>query len=173
MKKLAISLVIMGITTFGLAQNSHPRFEQFKRLDIESLGTNYAYLNEVQKGFAPNQVKYLENVVSYWDVTRSDAFTRYIDDPFEVTFKSSSGYITVNYDRAGRIVMAKERFKNVAVPTTIGVSILKEYPNWRISKSKYSVKYIKDKEAKKSFKVQLSKDHIKKWVAVDPSGNLS
>jgi len=59
------------MASFGFAQNSVPNFEISKFKDFGALASNYEYLNEVQNGFTPNQAKYLENVVSYWDVTKS------------------------------------------------------------------------------------------------------
>jgi len=173
MKKLVISLAVMGITSFGFAQNSYPHFELSKFRDLGAMDTNYEYLNDVQNELTPSQVKYLENLASYWDVTRSLEFDGRRGHPFSVTFKTEHGQIIANYNSKGKIVSAMERFSDFAIPKSVGRAILKEYPNWKIVKNRYSVWYDHDGRTKKLFKVRIRKGKQKKWLSIDSSGNTS
>jgi len=173
MKKLAISLITMGIASFGFAQNPHPSFDLSKFRDFVTIGSNYEYLTDVQNGLTPNQVKYLEDLVSYWDVTQIEGFDARKGKPFSATFKLERGHIVACYDRDGKIVSAMERFSNFAMPKSVSITILEEYPNWKIIKNRYSVWYNLGDRTKRIFKVQLRKGHQKKWIKVDSSGRLS
>lgn len=172
MKKLSVSLAVMGMASLGFAQNSYPKFES-KFLDMGLLNSNYAYLSQVQNELTPNQAKYLENVVSYWDVTRSEEFAGLKKEPFEVTFRAGRGYIVASYDDMGKILTAEERFKNVTLPKQLQISIAKQYPNWSIVKNTYSLRYAKDKKPKKHLMVLMKKGNLKKRLKIDLSGQLS
>ena len=173
MKKLVISFAIMGMTSMVFAQNSYPRFELSKFRDLGRIATNYEYLDEVQNGLTPDQVKYLENLASYWDVTRTAEFDGRRGQPFSVTFKTERGQIIAAYNSKGKIVSAMERFSDFAMPKTVSKAILKEYPNWKVIKNRYSVWYDLDGRTKKIFKVRIRKGNQKKWLMIDPSGNIS
>lgn len=172
MRKLSISLVVIGIVSFGFSQNSYPNFELSKFNDIGAVSSNYEYLNEVQNGLTPNQVRYLENVVSYWDVTNSEKIKGLRGEPFNVTFKSGRDQIVAFYNSKGKVVRAKEQFKNFALPKPVRITLARQYPNWKVLKNRYSILYIKDNRPKKSFKVQISKDSQKKWLTIDSSGRI-
>ncbi|MGI9550747.1 MAG: hypothetical protein ACR2MT_06065 [Aurantibacter sp.] len=173
MRKLSIILVALGMASLGFAQNSIPNFDYLKYKDLGTLSSNYEYLNEVQNGLTPNQIKYLENVVSYWDVTKSEKFDGRRGERFNVTFKSNRGQIIAYFDRNGKVVRAKEQFRNFALPKQVGIALAKKYPNWTVIKNRYTVLYTKDGQSKKIFKVQISKDKQKKWLKIDPSGRIS
>lgn len=174
MKKLSISLLVMvTATSFCLAQNSHSNFELSKFRDLGSIGLDYDYLNEVQNGLTPNQVKYLENLVSYWDVTRSKKFDGRKHTWFSVTFKLEGGHIEAFYNSKGKIISATERFSNFALPKPVIIAIVKKYPNWNVIKNRYSVWYKQGSRTKKRFKVQIKKDGQKKWLKIDSSGKIS
>jgi len=174
MRKLSISLVVaVGMASFGFAQNSFPRFELSKSNDIGAIGSNYEYLNEVQNGLTPNQIKYLENVVSYWDVTKTEKFRDRGGEPFKVTFLSAKGRIVAFYNRQGKIVRALEQFKNFAMPKSVSLALARQFPNWKVEKNRYSILYTKHGRPKRNFKVQVRKDGQKKWLIIDSSGRIS
>ena len=173
MRKLFISLVTMGITSLGFAQNSYHEFQQFIFKDFHGPGSNYKYLNEVQNDLTPNQVKYIEDAVSYWDIARLEKFEGRRNEEFDVTFKSNLGYIVATYDNQGKVVSAEERFKNVALPRPLIMAITEQYPNWRIIKTRYLVRNKKDDRSKRHFKVRIMKGNQKKWLKVDPEGKIS
>lgn len=173
MKKLAISLITMGMVSFGFAQNSYPDFDLSKFRDFVTIGSNYEYLNDVQNGLTPNQVKYLEDLVSYWDVTQAEKFDSRRGEPFNVTFMLEYGHITASYDSKGKIVSAMERFSDFAIPKSVGNEVLRQYPDWKIVKNRYSVWYGQNDRTKRIFKLLIRKGNQKKWLKVDSSGGIS
>lgn len=173
MIKLSMSWVALAMVSFGLAQNPHANFEQSNPGNGGTLASNSHYLEEVLDELTPNPIRFLETVVSDWEVTSSDEFNPHRRRPFSATFQSRHGFIVVSYDRKGRIVHAMERFSNFALPKSVGKAILKEYPNWKIIGNRYSLWYRQDDSAKRIFKVRLQKEHHKKWVKVFPSGRVS
>lgn len=173
MKKLSISLAVMGITSLGFAQNSYPKLNKALSEGLGTLTSNYGYLNDVQNGLTPKHVKYLENIASYWDVAKLEEFDRLKDQPLEVTFRSGLGSIVASYDSDGKIVTATERFKNVSLPKQLQIAIVKQYPHWSIVKIRYTLRYTEGKEPKKQFKVKIKKENQKKWVKVDSVGRIS
>ena len=173
MKKSAINLLALGMASIGLAQNSHPNFELSKYKSFKEMSINHEYLDEVQNGLTPNQAKYLENLVSYWDVTKSRQFKGRKGDGFDVTFKSGKNYIEASYDANGKIIMVNERFRNFALPLQVSIALAKRYPNWKVVKNKYLVLYTRNNRPNKSFKVQIQKGNQKKWVKIDPSLKMS
>lgn len=172
MRKLVISFITMGTMSFGFAQNSNPKFQLSKFRNLDGFETNYEYLNDVQQGLTPRQVKYLENLVSYWDISKSKKFDGRKGQTFGVTFKSEKGYITADFDRNGKIVSAVERFSDFALPKEFGRVILEQYPKWQIARNRYSVWYERGEAIKKSFKVQIQNGDRKKWVKIDPFGDI-
>lgn len=172
MKKLSISLVVLSMTSLSFGQNSSSKLDHALLDDFSTRDSNHEYLNEVQNNMTPNQVKYLEKVVSYWDLTQLEKFREQKDQPLQVTFKSPQGSIVTSYDMDGEILTSKERFRDFALPYTVSASIVKKYPNWSIGKSRYSLLYTKADEPKKRFRVQITKGDQKKWIEVDQSGSV-
>lgn len=169
MKKTSISLVALGMSIFTSAQNSQPGYEA-KFLNVGSLDANYVYLHKVQDNLTPNHVRFLENVVSYWDVTGLEKFEKLREQPFELTFKSTHGSITASYDNEGRIINAVERFRDIALPNNLSILIAREYPKWEITKSRYSLIYTRTNDPLKRFRVQIRKGKLKQWLTVESSG---
>lgn len=161
------------MASFGFAQNSYPDFDLSKFRGFGAIGSNYEYLNNVQSGLTPNQVKYLENIVSYWDVARSEKFDGRKGEAFSVTFRLDHGHITASYDSEGKIVSAIERFSNFAIPKSVGKEVLRQYPNWKIVKNRYSVRYGRNDRTKRIFKLLICKGNLKKWLKVDSSGKIA
>jgi hypothetical protein len=161
------------MTSAGFAQYSSTKLDQSYLKEGASLNTNIEYLNEVQNNETPSQVKQLEQVVTLLDLTRFPQFDEGRGSHFNVTFKSYLGQITALYDENGKIISATEQFKNFALPYEVGVAIVKEYPQWEITKSIYKVKYTKGQEPRKYFKVQISNDNEVKWLHIGSEGDIS
>lgn len=173
MKKIVINLVIMGMASFGFAQNSYADFDVSKFRDLGTIGSNNEYLNNVQSNLTPYQVRYLENIVSYWDVAKSEKFDGRKGEPFSVNFKLKDGHITASYDSNGKIISAMERFSNFTIPKSVGKEVLQEYPDWKIVKNRYSVWYGRNNSTKRVFKLLIRKGNQKKWLKVHTSGSIS
>lgn len=173
MKKTVISLMAVGMANFGFAQNANPDFNISKFRELGAPGSNFKYVNEVQDDLTPGQVKYLEQVVANWDVSTSRKFDGRKGNPFNVTFKLQDGNIDAFYDNKGKVISAMERFQDFAMPKSVGNEILRQYPNWKIIKNRYSVWYCSGNQPKKNFKVLIQKGKHKRWLRIDSSGKIS
>lgn len=173
MKKSSINLLLLVMTSAGFAQFSSTKLDQSYLKGGESLNTNIEYLNEVQNNGTPRQVKQLEEVVTLLDLTKFPQFEEGKGTHFNVTFKSYLGQITASYDENGKVLSATEQFKNFALPYDVAVAILKEYPQWEITKSIYKLKYTNGQEPKKDFRVQISNGSQDKWIDISSKGNIS
>jgi len=170
MRKLCMSLLLMGVTSLGFAQYASKDIGNLE----SSLGFAFAnpdYLDEVQGDISPNYAKFLEGIVAGWDVTEAQGFD-HRDELFKVTFKSKKGYIHVVFDSKGKIQYAHEKFKNVALPWHIVQTIARENPSWIAVNSTYSVNYSKDKSTTKLLKIRLEKDGQTRTLKLTDSGNL-
>ena len=100
MKKLFVGLIILGLTI------TIQGFAQINRVDlteVEILGVNYKYLNEVGASEAAIPVKILEREAAHFDL-KSAAF--YVDDEteYDVYFKIPQGKILAVYNGEGEIM---------------------------------------------------------------------
>ena len=161
------------VSAFGFAQNAVPVKNQAGIEAIGNMVLDARYLNSVQAGMTPNVVKQLENLVSVWDVTQHELFDGRPGDLFHITFKSEQGAITALYDDEGQLIMALERFKDVALPYAVSSSIVEEYPEWEIVKNRYSVRYQFNDESRKVLKVLIRKGNQRQWLKIGPSGIIS
>ena len=172
MKKLSITLAIMGMTSFAFAQDPSPEYAG-NFLEMRPMHSNDAYLRKVQNDFTPNQVKFLENLVSNWDVAKAEKINGFKNQPYEATFSSRLGYIAATFERDGKILTANERFKNVSIPKQLQFSIAKQYPDWHIVKNTYSSQYAKDKEPKRHLMVLMKKGNLKKRLKINLTEKLA
>jgi hypothetical protein len=161
------------MTSAGFAQYSSTNLDQSFLKGVGSRNINSEYLEEVQDYGTPRQVKQLEKVVTLLDLTKFPQFESRQGTFFNVTFKSQLGHITASYDEQGKVLSATEQFTNFALPYEVGVAIVREYPQWEITKSIYKVKYTKGQEPKKYFKVQISNDNEVKWLDIGSEGIIS
>ena len=167
-----MSLFLLGMTSLGYAQYSSSEFDITKFSGIDLPVTNVEYLNEVQNNVTPNYAKFLEYIAADWDVSKSSKFDGRKDQLFDVTFKSHRGYIVASYDNDGKVVLARERFKNMALPKPILVAISKRYPNWVVAKTSYSLLYNRGIETAKNYRIKLRKGGRVKRLRVDADGNV-
>ena len=132
---------------------------------------NRYYIKQVQNDATPVDVKIIENQVSRYDVTISQMFDSR-SEPFEAVFRSTKGSVIVTYDNSGEILSSLEKFKDVILPESIKRYVLKKYPNWSLLNDTYFVSYKKGENIKKSYKIKIGKDNLKKNLKLDVSGNI-
>ena len=172
MKKLSMSLILLGMTGLGYGQYSSSEFNNpiFGGFDLPV--TNVEYLNGVQDHVTPKYAKFLEYIAPDWDVSKSSKFDGRKDQLFNVTFKSDRGYIVASYDNKGKVVLTRERFRNMALPKQLLVAIGKKYPGWVVDKTSYSLVYNRGIETAKTYKVKLRNGRQVKRLKVDATGNI-
>lgn len=141
------------MTSMGYAQLSKENL-LISESSIHLLFVNPEYLDGVRGNITPNYARFLEGVVATWDATAHPDFDKR-EAPFQVTFVAPRGIVTVNYDSRGKIRFAKEKFKDVAIPTHLMRSIANKYPGWYAAKNRYKVNYARGGRINKVLLVQL------------------
>jgi hypothetical protein len=94
---------------------------------------------------------------------------------YEVTLKTSDGFLWGSYNEDGDLVKTREISKNIAVPTYI----LKEiytgpYKDWKIVGNKEVVNFYENKDrpyAEQNFRINVEKDNIIKKLAFTYEAN--
>ena len=166
MKNLIIVLIITGLTAVGFAQEKTVELEE-----VEVLGINYKYLNDVGGSEVATPVKILEKKVATFDL-KNAAFYEDETKDYDVYFKIPKGSILAVYDGKGEVIRTSERFKDIRLPLSVSNAIVDKYPGWRISGDIYLVTYGKNKGAKKMYKLFLEKDGNSKRIKTDGNGKF-
>jgi len=167
MKKLSMSLLLIGITNLGFAQYMLPAFGNPFHEAKSVVNVDNDYLNEVQKENTPNYAKWLEIKVANYDSSKSLTANQENKESYSVTFKAPLGYIEVEYDKSGNIKSTVEHFKNIPLPSYLSQDIIKLYPGWSFAQTKYVLKYTKGQKAKGQFKVVIKKGNQRKRLRVE------
>lgn len=159
-------LILFGLTIQAFAQNETENLSE-----IEILGVNYKYLNDVGDSEVATPVKILEKKVANYDLKNASF---YEDETLEyrVYFFIPEGKILAVYDGEGEILRTSERFKDVSLPLVVANAVVDEYPGWRISGDIYLVTYRKNKGASKMYKLFLEKGDEKIRVNTDDHGTF-
>ena len=166
MKNLIIVLIITGLTTIGFAQEKAVELEE-----VEVLGVNYKYLNDVGDSEVAKPVKILEKKVANFDLKNADFYEDETQD-YDVYFNIPKGSILAVYDGEGEILRTSEKFKDISLPLPVANAVLDKYPGWRISGDIYLVTYGRNKGAKKMYKLFLEKDGNRKRIKSDENGKF-
>jgi len=161
----------MVLILFGLTIQSYAQTEIEKLSEIEILGVNYKYLNDVGDSEVATPVKILEKKVANFDLKNASF---YEDETLEysVYFLIPKGKILAVYDGEGEILRTSERFKDVSLPLEVANAVVDKYPGWRISGDIYLVTYRRNKGASKMYKLLLEKGNEKKRVKTDDQGTF-
>lgn len=166
MKRLLIVLIVFGLTIQTFAQT-----EREKLSEVEILGVNYKYLNDVGDSEVATPVKILEKKVANYDLKNAEF---YEDETmkYDVYFFIPEGKILAVYNGEGEILRTSERFKDVSLPLSVSNAVVAEYPGWSISGDYYLVTYRKNRGSTKMYKLFLEKGEEKKRVKTDDHGNF-
>lgn len=166
MKRLLMVLILFGLTIQSFAQN-----ETEKLSEIEVLGVNYKYLNEVGDSELATPVKILQEEVANYDLKNTDF---YEDEPanYRVYFEIPAGKILAVYDDQGEIIRTSERFEDTRIPISVSNTILDKYPGWIISGDIYLITYRRGNGASKTYKLFLEKGDEKIRVKTDAHGTI-
>ena len=169
MKKLVLGAIFLGFASLGYSQSSHGGISLIKLSGVEVSSVNQNYLNKVVKGSNSGVVYTLENEAATYKIERLPSYDDYyiygdmLNKTYNVQFSKHNGEILATYDRNGNIISTIERFDDLTPPPAIRNSVYKSLPDWTLKSTTYTVSY-DGKDAKKMYKVQLSKDNQKKTL---------
>lgn len=162
--------IILGLFIFGLTIQSFAQIEELP--EIKLVAVNYKYLNTVNESDASEVVKSLQREVAAFDLKNSEYYADEYDDYF-ISFYIPQGKILASYDKDGYILRTVEKFKNVAIPKAVSLSVMKNYEGWTIAENAYLVNYHDQKGiTKKEYKILLEKDSRRLRIKTDEDGNM-
>ena len=161
----------MVLILFGLTIQAYTQIQTEKLTEIEVLGVNYKYLNDIGDSEVATPVKILEKKVANFDLKNADFYEDETQN-YNVYFKIPIGKILAVYDGKGEILRTSERFRDISLPLPVANSVVDKYPGWRISGDIYVVTYRRGKGAKKMYKLFLEKGDEKKRVKTDEHGSF-
>ena len=165
MKKLIISLFIIGLTTQLYAQI-------VELPEVEITAVNYKYLNTVDREDLAQPVKMLQEKVALYDLKKSDLYSDEYDS-YYVTFYIPDGKIVAAYDTDGKIVRTIERFKDVKLPLNVSRAIVERFPGWSITGDVYKVSYHENGGVTKmQYKVRIENGDETLKLKIDEMGNF-
>ena len=170
MKKVLIGLCFLGFANLVHPQESDRGQKEIKLEGVSVSPINIDYLLHVHDNAVAERVLNLQHKVASFDLTKWPQYAG--PGTYEMTFKQPEGKILAVFGRNGKIVQSYERFKNIIFPIAVRNGIYREYPGWTIENNTYVVWYTENRDAKKIFKVRLSKGELKKRIKIDASGNL-
>jgi len=161
----------MVLIVFGLTIQTFAQIKTEKLIEVEVLGVNYKYLNDVGDSEVATPVKILEKKVATFDLKNADFYEDEEQD-YNVYFAIPEGKILAVYDGEGEILRTSERFKDISLPLPVANAVVDKYPGWRISGDIYLVTYRRNKCATKMYKLFLEKGEEQKRVKTDDLGNF-
>jgi len=167
MKNLIIALFFVGLTTQVFAQD--PKTEKLSEVIV--VATNYKYLSSVDSHESAIPVNLLQRSAATYNI-RDAAFYDDDYDFYTVSFFIPKGKIVAAYDKDGKIIRTIEKYTNIALPKAVATSVANRFPNWKISKDVYLLKYSNKKGAKRTYKLLLKNGDERLKIKTDADGNF-
>lgn len=171
MKKFLIGSIFLGLASLGHAQSSDCNKNETKLSSVEVSPTNQVYLNEVSDEAISSIVYTLERKASRYNITEHPSYNANYNYEYCIGFGAGKSKIVATYDQNGKIVSAKESFKDIVTPVVVRNSAYEKYPDWIVQSTAYTV-YYNGKKAKKTYMVRMEKDGVKKKLNFDLEGNM-
>jgi hypothetical protein len=163
MRNLIIGMFFIGLTNLAIGQQREDVAKEVELAEVTLTAINSDYLLAVQDHQTPAAARALESMAANYDVKASPHFNA-VSKIYEITFRNRLGSIYAVYDPDGEMLAAFENIKNVSPPQALRETIFEEYPGWTIAKSKYQVRYLNGKDAKRQYKAQLRNGNKKKTM---------
>ncbi|MFC4723423.1 hypothetical protein ACFO5O_13895 [Geojedonia litorea] len=138
--------------------------ERAKTTNEISTIANQTYLLNVFKKDVSKNVKHLQLEVAKFNIKSLKIYNDSEAATYTVNFKRKNGFVTVDYDSNGHVIMSSEKYKNVKLPLAIRVKVAKEYPGWEFKETHYTINYTRHKASTKQYKIKLKKGTETKFV---------
>lgn len=171
MKKVLIGTIFLGLASLGYSQSSDCKEHQIKLSNVEVSPTDQIYLDMVRDDTISSKVYTLEKKASRYNIKEHPFFNADNNGRYRVGFFKGKGKIMATFGQNGKILYAKESYFDFKLPNAVRDSFYEKYPDWAMQSTAYTVHY-NGKEAKKSYKVQIGKDGMKKTLQLDFEGNV-
>lgn len=155
-------MLFLGLTNLVYSQGFGEPVRIIKLGDAsEAKVINKEYRHNVQYGTFSSRVLQLENKLAHYDYTKSPFSTSPIN---RLTFKKGNDFVMATFDARGRILHSLEKFRDIAVPIEVRNRLLSEHPGWTMTSNTYVVRYGPKMQVKKTYKIVLEKDNLRKSI---------
>ena len=140
MKKVILSLLCIAFTGMAYSQRVIKLEEMMynpKSMELDE-GTNsltFTVMEDYVGQFHSNPLKYAKENFRIADLIEANKDEDY--DTYEVTFKTTKGYLKVNYNQLGDITSSTQFFKDVRLPYESMISVLKANKGYSIASTKH------------------------------------
>ena len=171
MKYLLFFLILSGTVFAGYAQGSDPYSNSTEIVPGVSKEENSDYLRQIQNPLTPKSVKEYQVMAVNYDLGQTYIFDGR-DDLFLLAFITQKGQILASYNRIGEVVKSVERFRDIALPSTIIRMGMKNHSGWRVIGTNYYVFYIKNKRPKVVYTIRIADGDKRKKILLDREGTI-
>lgn len=167
MKKVAFGMLVLGLTTLGISQEFGEAIPRVELNNVTVSPANENYLYSVRDENTLSVVRDLQEKVAIYDVTQNAKFNNKMKESFEVVFKATNGSIKAQYNRDGKILSARESFKNVVLPVEVRKRAFQGNDGWVMSGNRYASLYKNNDLINKFYKIKLRKGDNKKNLLIN------
>ena len=174
MKKHVFGLFILGFVSLAYSQDFTAKSadNDAKPDNFTKTMHNVEYLKIMERQPVPKQVKSLEKIVASYDIKELEIYNSKSPSVYDVVFAEGKNTVIASFDKYGRIIRSISKFYDVRIPHDPSVTISKNYPGWKFSKTLCLIKYSKGKAVEIMYEVQLVNNKEKKIIKTDASGNM-
>lgn len=158
MKNLLTALLLLGLVSTGQAQD--PIVLEELRLEATSFeldpnsGTLEIMIPEDYEGqFHDNPLKFAKSKFDINRLLEDNEDSGY--ESYTVTFKSSKGYLSAEYNREGSLVSSHQEFRNIALPRQASADLYKDHQGWTMVRNKHIISTRNGEVTKDFYKVRL------------------
>ncbi|MDR5589813.1 hypothetical protein [Christiangramia sp. SM2212] len=175
MKTLIFSLLLIAATFVGHAQEQEiTQLEEAKvgfaplEAKITRIGDSFAYTveEEYTGEFSEDPIAFMK---SNFDINNfiaeidGDENTSYL-----VTFKSSKGQLSADFNHEGDLVRTYQKFKDIALPLDVRREVYMSNKGWNMTSNKYIASGDGDLIEKEVYKIKLENGNQKRNIKLDP-----
>ncbi len=89
-------------------------------------------------------------------------------DTYLLTFSSSNGYLSADFDKEGQLVSTNQRFKDVVLPLDVRRNLYVQNKGWTMTKNTYKAKGEEDRLDEEMYRIKMERGNDKKIVKIDP-----
>ena len=165
MKKFVSTVIIAGLCSLGIAQESTEGISTLELEDVTVSPANISYLNTTKNKNNPEIARELQQKAAAFDVTEMPGYSPKATLPIEVLFRASNGRLLAAYDTKGKILFTNENFENVVLPMAVREMVFSENDGWQMKDNQYLCVYTDNQVVKRRYKINLTDgDATKKLV---------
>ena len=175
MKTLIFSLLFIAVTFVGTAQDQKiTQLEEatvgFTPLDakITQNGDSFSYsVNEAYSGeFSKDPIAFMKanfDINNFITEFEGDKYSSY-----QVTFNSSKGHLSAQFNSDGELVKTYQKFKDIALPVDVRRDLYMSNQGWSMTSNKYIASGRGEILEKEAYKIKLENGKQKRNVKLDP-----